>query len=209
MYKLLFIIEMIKLFSDKKNKKFNLDNFSHTDALIYLRKNTLSMLKAIIFGSLIELFVLFFISFFSTNDNNIIFHSATKFLNILDIIKFSAPTILFFYCIYQYINLKKNNNDNYLLKVVLVIKKILKIYVNLNFIIFLLIIYLSIYVTLTTSSTSQIDNYNTIAFYSILIILTTIICIVFVLLVFIFYKLLYGKPLKQLNKNYSNLKKLL
>jgi|GEM_PF-5838065 len=126
----------------------------------------------------------------------------------LDFILFALP--LLFSVIYLVLirEIRVKRSVFSLLRTIHTARKLLNVYIYLNIAIFLLILYLAIFLTI---SSEHIDDeaaalFGTTTSYVILISICIITSLVFMLSVWLFYRLLYGRLLKRLNRNYEELK---
>ncbi|MDP5158998.1 MAG: hypothetical protein NWQ07_10510 [Flaviramulus sp.] len=118
--------------------------------------------------------------------------------------------LLFIYLLYNsYKSISVTDNAKNLMKSIIKTRNIIKCYVIYNLVIAGVSLIFGFYHALNNDPNiaSQIENFSSkelaIA-YAIMIICT----VIFILIVYLFYKIIYGFLLKRLNKNYNELEKL-
>lgn len=118
--------------------------------------------------------------------------------------------LLFIYLLFKaHKAISVTDNAKKLMESILRTRKIIKYYVIYNLIVAFLGVIAGIYFGIAkdpklTETFTHLDRKQTLIVYTILIAVTSI----FVFLIWLFYKLLYGLLLKRLNQNYKELKKL-
>lgn len=121
-----------------------------------------------------------------------------------------AIIILFIYLLFKsYKSISVTDSAKKLMESILKTRKIIKYYVIYNLVMAFSSMAIGIYFGIKhnpeiNDKIAHANNNETIAIYGFLILVT----LVFVLLIWVFYKLIYGLLLKRLNKNYKELKKL-
>ena len=121
-----------------------------------------------------------------------------------------AIIILFIVLLYKsYKSISTLDNTKKLMERILKTRQIVKYYVLYNLVVIGFSMVFGFYFSINHNpeliqNLSHYSSAQMTGFYSILIVLT----IVVILLIWLFYKLLYGLLLKRLNRNYSELKKL-
>ena len=121
-----------------------------------------------------------------------------------------AIIILFVYLLYKsYKSISITDSAKKLMESILKTRKIIKYYVLYNLIMAGLTLIIGFYYALHNSPNNAIDFSSISDKKMFLIILViTLITAVFVLIIWLFYRLIYGLLLKRLNRNYKELKKL-
>lgn len=174
-----------------------------------LQKSSSNTLKWLIGANIFELcfFILIGLLFGNSAEDQIDAESI-YWLSKLDYVIYALPIIfsLIFISLIRKIN--TNNSVSGLISSVIKARKLLNIYIYINFSIFIGIIYYSIYLSLTSEQFKNVNSAElspTVTF-TILIITCVLISIVYMLIIWGFYKLLYGRFLKRLNQNLDQLK---
>jgi len=121
-----------------------------------------------------------------------------------------AIILLFIYLLYKsYKSISVTDNAKKLMKSIIKTRKIIKYYVLYNLIIAGVSIIIGIYYSLhyDPNLSEQFSNFSTtqLAISFVIIVAFTII---FITIIWLFYRLIYGLLLKRLNRNYKELKKL-
>ena len=121
-----------------------------------------------------------------------------------------AIILLFIYLLYKsYKSISITDSAKKLMESILKTRKIIKYYVLYNLIVAGLSLIIGFYYALHNAPNTAIDFASISDKKMVLIILViTLITAVFVLVIWLFYKLIYGLLLKRLNRNYKELKKL-
>lgn len=121
-----------------------------------------------------------------------------------------AVIILFVYLLWKAQNaISVTDNAKKLMESILKTRKIIKYYVLFNLFIALISIPFSLYFSINEHpEISQQLNTATTKELVIISLITVIITAVFLGLIWLFYKLIYGILIKRLNRNYNELKKL-
>ena len=121
-----------------------------------------------------------------------------------------AVILLFVYLLYKsYKNISVTDSARKLMKNILKTRKVIRYYVIYN----LAMVFVSMVFGFVYSSghdpelAAQIEHFNTQQ-YAIMIATFIIATLIFGVVIWLFYKLLYGILLKRLNKNYNELKKI-
>lgn len=117
---------------------------------------------------------------------------------------------LFVYLLYKsHKSISTTDNAKRLMESILKTRKVIKYYVIYNLAMIFISIPLSLYFEFNknTEFHDQVANFNNeqmVIMYTIVLLVTA----VFLIVIWLFYKLLYGILLKRLNRNYDELKKL-
>lgn len=197
------------------NKQSTHKKLSVKDIYPMLHKKSSSIVKTLFYISLAELGFWILISFtpyLSSESyrrklnhiytNDFVFHG----INIFSY----AIIILFIYLLYKsYKSISVTDNAKSLMESILKTRKIIKYYVLYNLIMVAVTSIIASYYTFNndpevTKAIEHLDNKNLI----IITIVATVILSLFILVIWLFYKLIYGLLLKHLNRNYKELKKL-
>jgi len=189
-----------------KNQKESKIQFSETDIYKMIHKKSASIVKLIFYISIIEFILLIVVPFFikdtSVSVNEL--HIAT-FYNITNIISY-AVTILFVFIFYKnYKAICVQDTSKKLMKDILKTRKTVKLYVAVQLIIGAVT---SIVLLYKISNTEEfLSNIPQNISATMLWVMFVGVILFILLLVWLFYKLIYGILLKQLNHNYKELLK--
>jgi len=208
-------LELLK--KDWQKREADLPKLSYEQIYPMIKKKSSSLVKWIFYISIIE--------FVFWAGINIIFNGPEtmqelKAMHIYKVVMginiINYAIILYF--IYKfYINYKKisfTDSSRNLMKTILKVKRTVTQYVWFNLIIFTISAIIYAYgVLLYTPEGLEIvetaaQDGNTTAFWGMIIITSIAITAVILLIIWLFYKLLYGILLKKLRKNYNELKRL-
>lgn len=205
-------LELLK--KDWKQNENQFESFSDSDIYKMSHKKSSTIVKTLFYISMAELVFWVLINFlpFVLSDRmkaqlEEISHSWIYIgLNILSY----AVIVAFVYLLWKAHNaISVTDNARKLMKSILRTRKIIKYYVLYNLFIALISIPVSLYFTINEHP--EISEKLTNATSSQLIVMSLIsigITAVFLLLIWLFYKLIYGILIKRLNRNYQELKKL-
>lgn len=196
-------LDLLKQEWKKQNK--NLPKYSQNELYSMLQKKSTSIVKWIFIISILEF--LFWIGIevltYLNDFNEIIdqvnltyFYRITLIINYVVIITFIA---LFFS---RYKNINVADNSKKLMKSIIKTRNTVKAYVWFNVVIFIFSFIVSNYFTLQHM---EIDMEGFIWGY---ILAVFVIMLVFVGLLLLFYRIIYGTLIRRLYKNYEQLKKL-
>ena len=205
----------------KKDWKKNENVFDQvTEKEIYgmLHKRSSSIVKWILIISVLELLLWNVISFIVPNDSytkSIQEHHLDKIISVLDIVHYAVILffIYLFYKNYRAINTTDTVKD--LMKSILKTRKTVQYYVwyNVGMVSFLIVLGLTFYFMFDPNMQKLINegtqsdnstNFPVIFIVTVYIVLTTI----FIVIIWLFYKVLYGILMRRLQKNYYELKKI-
>ncbi|WP_437399881.1 hypothetical protein [Flagellimonas lutimaris] len=208
-------LELLK--KDWQKREADLPKLSYEQIYPMIKKKSSSLVKWIFYISIIE--------FVFWAGINIIFNGPEtmqelKAMHIYKVVMginiINYAIILYF--IYKfYINYKKisfTDSSRNLMKTILKVKRTVTQYVWFNLIIFTISAIIYAYgVLLYTPEGLEIvetaaQDGNTTAFWGMIIITSIAITAIILLIIWLFYKLLYGILLKKLRKNYNELKRL-
>ncbi|WP_339896033.1 hypothetical protein [uncultured Algibacter sp.] len=205
-------LDLLKKDWDNESSKKKL---SVKDIYPMLHKKSSSIVKTLFYISIAELIFWILVNsipYFTSDtykqrldgvfQNDFIFKSIT-------IISY-AIILLFIYLLYKsYKSISITDSAKKLMESILKTRKIIKYYVLYNLIVAGLSLIIGFYYALHNAPNTAIDFASISDKKMALIILViTLITAVFVLVIWLFYKLIYGLLLKRLNRNYKELKKL-
>ena len=205
-------LELLK--KDWKKGTETFKNYSDSDIYPMLHKKSSSIVNTLFYISVAELVFWVLISyvpyFFSdslrerleTSYENPIFTGLT-------ILGF-VVVALFVYLLYKsHKSISSTDNAKKLMESILKTRKVIKYYVLYNLVMIFISIPLSLYFEFNQNSEfhDQVAAFDTTQM-TILVAVTILVTAIFLGIIWLFYKLLYGILLKRLNSNYSELKKL-
>ena len=206
-----------KLKNDWKKNEGNYPKFSEQEIYAMLHKRSSSIVKWILIISILEFILWTGISFLLKDSPSAqkITDMHMGYITIPMTILSYAITLYFVFVFY--LNYKKINATD---SVKMLMSNILKtrkavstyIFVNLAYIVIgSLILFIAFFYydpVLIEALHKSEENGNTFKFYLLYIGLTLVLLGIFILIIWLFYKLIYGLLLKRLRKNYDELKKL-
>ena len=205
-------LELLKKDWNKNAGEFK--SYSETDIYPMLHKKSSSIVKTLFFISIAELVFWILISYvpyvfsdkmrdrLETSYENPLFTGLTIFGFLV--------ILLFVYLLYNsYKSISITDNAKKLMGSILRTRKVIKYYVLYNLAMIFISIPLSLYFEFQQNPEfhEQIANFNT----SQLLVLAAIVLVVmavFLAIIWLFYRLIYGILLRRLNRNYDELKKL-
>ncbi|WP_426429802.1 hypothetical protein ACPX19_09685 [Winogradskyella sp. HB-48] len=205
-------LELLKKDWNKGTDEYK--NYSDSDIYPMLHKKSSSIVKTLFYISVAELVFWVLVSyvpyFFSdkmrarleTSYENPLFTGLT-------ILGF-AVIGLFVYLLYKsYKSISSTDNAKKLMESILKTRKVIKYYVLYN----LIMIFISIPLSLYFEFNQNIEFHDQVAAFdttqmTVLVVITLLVTAIFLGVIWLFYRLLYGILLKRLNRNYNELKKL-
>lgn len=205
-------LELLK--KDWNKEKDDFKNYSDSDIYPMLHKKSSTIVKTLFYISLAEFVFWILINFLplvlSDKMKAQLEDMSHSWIYItLNILSY-AVIILFVYLLWNaHKAISVTDNAKKLMESILKTRKIIKYYVLYNLMIALISVPVSLYFSinehpeiseqLSTASPGQIG---------VIIVITTIVTAIFLVFIWLFYKLIYGILIKRLNRNYNELKKL-
>jgi MFS family permease len=196
--------------------KGEVDYKSYSDSDIYpmLHKKSSSIVKTLFYISIAELALWLLISYvpylFSDSMRERLRESyENPVILALSILGFIIVG-LFVYLLYRsHKSISTTDNAKKLMESILKTRKVIKYYVLYNLVSIFILVPLSLYFEFNNNIEfhDQVATYNS-SQMTIMAVVVVLIMAVFLVVVWLFYKLLYGILLKRLNRNYDELKKL-
>ena len=190
------------------NKNDNYPKFSEQEIYAMLHKNSSSVVKWIFYVSIIEFIVLNGIGLFLTDKKVDKFFVLHPFLDVLQYINYFVIIVFIFLFYKNYKAISVLDSSKKLIELILKTRKVVTYYIFWNIFIGGLSGAYSGLVGFNEGYNSAVpltkDKINIQANYAILII--AMICIMGV--IWLFYKLIYGRFLSKLKNNYEELKKI-
>jgi len=205
-------LELLK--KDWNKDKSDYKSYSDTELYPMLHKKSSSIVKTLFYISVAELVFWILISyvpyFFSdkmrarleTSYENPIFTGLTIFGFLV--------VLLFVYLLYKsHKSISSTDNAKKLMENILRTRKVIKYYVLYN----LIMIFISIPLSLYFEFNQNTEFHDQVAAFDstqmvVLVAMVVLVTGIFLLLIWLFYRLIYGILLKRLNRNYEELKKL-
>ncbi len=208
-------LELLK--KDWQKREADLPKLSYDQIYGMTWKKSSSIVKWIFYISLIELVFWAAINIIFSDSETMEELKALhihKVIMVLNIINYGI--ILYF--IYKfYINYRKisfTDSSRKLMKAILKVKRTVTQYVWFNLIIFTTYLIINMYGVLLYAPEGQkivqaaSEDGNSFSFWAMVITISVLFTAIVLLLIWLFYKLLYGILLKRLRENYNELKKL-
>lgn len=206
-------MEELDLLKKHWKTQSNFDKKSKEELQAIIKKSSSSTLKWMIVANFIELLIFITIGLLFSNPNEKINLNLNSFLEayvgIYDYIIISFPIIfsIIYYLIIRKIQITSTISD--LIKSILQARKLLTFYIYTNIILFISIIFIAITYSYEIIKENQIkdttNNLSENALFYIQIFSTFITVSLFILAIWLFYKILYGRFIKRLRKNYNDL----
>ncbi|TWO32587.1 hypothetical protein E1J38_006865 [Seonamhaeicola sediminis] len=196
------------------NKEQESDKLSAKDILPMLHKKSSSIVKLLFYISVGELFfwiIVNSIPYFTSDSyrerlNQVYSDNIMVVLSVFSYV----VIILFIYLLYKsYKSISVTDNAKRLMKSIINTRKIIKYYVLYNLIMVGISMIIGLYYSFHNDPNAviileEMDGKGMM----ILIVVSTVITSILIVLIWLFYKLIYGLLLKRLNRNYKELKKL-
>ena len=205
-------LDLLKKDWDKESSK---EKLSVKDIYPMLQKKSSSIVKTLFYISVAELVFWVLVNSipYFTSDTykhrlDVVFENDYIFTG-LTVISY-AIILLFIYLLYNsYKSISITDSAKKLMESILKTRKIIKYYVLYNLIVAGLSLIIGFYYALHNAPNTAID-FASISDkkMAMIILVITLFTAVFVLIIWLFYKLIYGLLLKRLNRNYKELKKL-
>ncbi|MBF8150843.1 hypothetical protein ITJ86_13100 [Winogradskyella sp. F6397] len=205
-------LELLK--KDWKKDKTEYKNYSNSDLNPMLHKKSSSIVKTLFYISLAELGFWILISilpyFMSSSFTDRMNRSYENPLFLgLSILSFVIVFVFVYLLFKSHKSISSTDNAKKLMESIINTRKVIKYYVLYNLIMIFISVPLSLYFEFNQNIVfhDQVEAFNAKQMFFLcgfVILLTG----VFITVIWLFYKLLYGILLKRLNKNYNELKKL-
>ncbi|TXN36216.1 hypothetical protein FVB32_16845 [Flagellimonas hymeniacidonis] len=208
-------LELLK--KDWQKKDDHLPKLSYDQIYKMIWKKSSSIVKWIFYISLIEFVFWAGINIIFSDPESMQELKAMHIYNTMMVLNFVNYAVILYFIYKFYKNYRKisfTDSSKKLMKTILDVKKTVTQYVWFNLIIFTITLVISIYgVFIYGPEGRQIIEAATqegseTTFWIMIIIVSIVFTAVLLLLIWLFYKLLYGILLKRLKENYNELKKL-
>lgn len=206
-------LELLKKDWNKKDGDFK--KLSSADLYAMLQKKSSSIVKTLFYISIAELLfwiIINSIPYFSSDsyrERLEAIYNNEHIITALTIFSY-AVILLFIYLLFKsYKAISVTDSAKKLMESILNTRKVIKYYVIYNLIMAFVSMVVGMYLTIIhdpklSHVIETFSNKQLIAFIGII----ALAIVVFVVIIWLFYKLLYGLLLKRLNQNYKELKKL-
>ncbi|MEM6865726.1 MAG: hypothetical protein AAF575_11090 [Bacteroidota bacterium] len=208
-------LELLK--KDWQNKEVNLPKLSYDDIYKMIWKKSSSMVKWIFYISIIEFVFWAALNIISSDPQYMQNLKAMHIYNVMMVLNFINYGIILYFIFKFYMNYRKisvTDSSRNLMKAILKVKRTVTQYVWFNLIIFATSIIISLYGVLIYSDEGKeivevaIQQGNEMTFWFLIIALSLLFTGVLLVVIWLFYKVLYGILLKRLKENYTELGKL-
>nr|WP_298997778.1 hypothetical protein [uncultured Allomuricauda sp.] len=208
-------LELLK--KDWQKKEEHLPKLSYDDIYPMIWKKSSSMVKWIFYISIIEFVFWAAINFVSSDPQYMQDLKAMHIYNIMMVLNFVNYGIILYFIFKFYLNYKKisvTDSSRKLMKTILKVKRTVTQYVWFNLIIFATYMIISLYGVLIFSDEGRkivetaTEQGNEMTFWFLVIVVSILFTGVLLVVIWLFYRLLYGILLKRLKENYRELKKL-
>ncbi|WP_406683040.1 hypothetical protein N1F78_10115 [Seonamhaeicola sp. MEBiC1930] len=196
------------------NRKEEQEKLSAKDILPMLHKKSSSIVKLLFYISIAELFfwiivntIPFFVSDSYRERLNMVY--SDNALIVLNIFTYSV-IFLFIYLLYNsYKSISVTDSAKQLMKSILNTRKIIKYYVLYNLIMVGISMIFGLYFSFHNdpNAAKLLEEMDSKGIF-ILVAVSILATAVFIVVIWLFYKLIYGLLLKRLNKNYKEIQKL-
>ena len=208
-------LELLK--KDWKKQEGSFHQISEKEIYGMLHKGSSSIVKWIMIISVLELLLWLSISFLTADDQYFktleLYHLDT-FMPIMSIISYGVILFFIFLFFKNYKAINTTDNVKQLMQNILKTRKTVKYYVwyNLAMTAISMIIVFIFQFLYDPSINKMIDNASSNidpkTFYCIMLLVYAVVIVVFIGLIWLFYRLLYGILIRRLQKNYDELKKI-
>jgi uncharacterized membrane protein len=208
-------LEILK--KDWKRQESSFQQIGEKEIYGMLHKRSSSIVKWILVISILELLLWLSFTFFTADDQYLeklkLYHLDTL-MPIMSVISYGVILFFIFLFFKNYKAINTTDNVKQLMQNILKTRKTVKYYVwyNLAMTAISMIIIFIFQFLYDPSINKMIDNVsssvNQKTFFCILILIYSVVTILFIGLIWLFYKLLYGILMRRLQKNYIELKKI-
>ena len=208
-------LELLK--KDWQKKEAHLPKLSYDQIYKMIWKKSSSIVKWIFYISLLEFVFWAGLNIFFSDSESIQELKAMHIYQIIFVLNLVNYGIILYFIYKFYTNYRKisfTDSSKKLMKTILDVKRTVTQYVWFNLIIFTIYMVINIYGALVYSPEgakiieAASQNGNSTYFWVMLIAISIGFIAIFLALIWLFYKLLYGILLKRLKQNYSELRKL-
>jgi ABC-type multidrug transport system fused ATPase/permease subunit len=208
-------LEILK--KDWKKQESSFQQIGEKEIYGMLHKRSSSIVKWVLIISILELLLWLSFTFFTADDQYLeklkLYHLDTL-LPIMSVISYGVILFFIFLFFKNYKAINTTDNVKQLMQNILKTRKTVKYYVwyNLGMTAISMIIIFIFQFLYDPSINKMIDNVsssiNQKTFFCMLILIYSVVTILFIGLIWLFYRLLYGILMRRLQKNYNELKKI-
>ncbi len=208
-------LEILK--KDWKKQESSFQQIGEKEIYGMLHKRSSSIVKWVLIISILELLLWLSFTFFTADDQYLeklkLYHLDTL-LPIMSVISYGVILFFIFLFFKNYKAINTTDNVKQLMQNILKTRKTVKYYVwyNLGMTAISMIIIFIFQFLYDPSINKMIDNVsssiNQKTFFCMLILIYSVVTILFIGLIWLFYRLLYGILTRRLQKNYNELKKI-
>ncbi|MEL6974139.1 MAG: hypothetical protein AAGL29_01940 [Bacteroidota bacterium] len=208
-------LELLK--KDWNNQQEHLPKLSYDQIYKMIWKKSSSMVKWIFYISIIEFVFWAAINIIFSDPQSMEELKTMHIYNIMMVLGFLNYAIILYFILKFYLNYKKisvMDSSRKLMKTILKVKQTVTQYVWFNLIIFTLTMIISLYGVILYSPEGQeitksaSEQASESMFWFLVIVISVVFMAIILVLIWLFYRLLYGILLKRLKENYNELKKL-
>ncbi|AWX45632.1 hypothetical protein HME9304_02659 [Flagellimonas maritima] len=208
-------LELLK--KDWQNKEEHLPKLSYDEIYKMIWKKSSSIVKWIFYISLIEFIFWAGINIIFSDPESMQDLKAMHIYNAMMVLNFVNYAVILYFIYKFYRNYKKisfTDSSKKLMRTILNVKRTVTQYVWFNLIIFTATMVISIYGVLIYGEQGKeimdiaLEQGSETTFWSLVILISIVFIAILLLLIWLFYKLLYGILLRRLKANYNELKKL-
>ncbi|MEO9510629.1 MAG: hypothetical protein ABJN84_08045 [Flavobacteriaceae bacterium] len=208
-------LELLK--QDWQKKEAHLPKLTYDEIYKMIWKKSSSIVKWIFYISIIEFVFWAGINIIFSDPESMQELKAMHIYNIMMVSNFINYAVILYFIYKFYTNYRKisfTDSSKKLMKTILDVKKTVTQYVWFNLIIFAITMIISIYSIFIYGPESNkimanvMQEHNEATFWFLAVLVCIIFTAIFLVLIWLFYKLLYGILLKRLRANYNELKKL-
>lgn len=209
--------ELDLLKKDWKKQESSFQQIGEKEIYGMLHKGSSSIVKWILIISILELLLWLSISFLTADDKYLktleLYHLDT-FMPVMTVISYGVIIFFIFLFFKNYKAINTTDNVKQLMQNILKTRKTVKYYVWYNLgmtAISMIIVFIFQFLydpTIKKAIDNASSNIDPKTFYCIMLLVYAVVIIVFIGLIWLFYRLLYGILMRRLQKNYDELKKI-
>ena len=209
--------ELDLLKKDWKKQESSFQQIGEKEIYGMLHKRSSSIVMWILIISILELLLWLSISFLTADDKYLktleLYHLDT-FMPIMSVISYGVIIFFIFLFFKNYKAINTTDNVKQLMQNILKTRKTVKYYVWYNLgmtAISMIIVFIFQFLydpTIKKAIDNASSNIDPKTFYCIMLLVYAVVIIVFIGLIWLFYRLLYGILMRRLQKNYNELKKI-
>ncbi|SFU55453.1 hypothetical protein SAMN05216480_10732 [Pustulibacterium marinum] len=209
--------ELDLLKQDWKRKEQELPKLSYDDIHKMIWKRSSSIVKWIFVISILEFLFWGLISFTLKDSEGMEAYNSIKDLTLMKVLTYFGNAALFVFILLFFMNYRRIStidNAKTLMKNILRTRKTVNYYVWFNLVYFVIFSFVIIFLEMNyDEQLIQLhDEFaakgNETMFYTVIYGMSFIFVIIFAVVIWLFYRLIYGILLKKLNKNYKELKQI-